>query len=118
EIVVLEERVQATESEAEEDARGEAAAALSGDQDIRAGRALGVEQRSVLLDDELAAQRDHEQHAKPSAEERQRKDAARLKIEAEEDERGQGEDDARGDRLARVSRRLHDVVFQDAGPAK
>ena len=118
EIVVLEERIQAAESEAEEDARGEAATALSGDQDIRAGRALGVEQRSVLLDDELAAQRDHEQNAEPAAEERQRKDAARLKIVAEKDERGQGEDDARRDGLARVSRGLHDVVFQDAGPAK
>ena len=75
EILVLEERVEAAEAEAEKDARGEGAAALAGDQDVRAGCAFGVGQGAVLFDDELAAQRDHEEHAEPSAEEREREDA-------------------------------------------
>ncbi len=75
EVVVLEEGVEAAEAEAEEDARGEAAAALAGDQDVGAGGAFGVDERAVLFDDELAAQRDHEEDAEPAAEEREREDA-------------------------------------------
>ena len=70
EPVVLEERVDAAESETEKDARGEAAAAFARDQNVGAGRAFGIEQRAVLLDDELAAQWDHEQNAEPAAKER------------------------------------------------
>ncbi len=118
EAVVLEEGVEAADAEAEEDARGEAAAAFAGHQDVGAGGAFGIDQDAVLLDDELAAQGNHEEDAEPSAEEGEGEDAARFKIEAEEDQRGQGEDDAGGDGLAGVSGGLDDVVFEDAGAAE
>ncbi len=41
-----------------------------------------------------------------------------FEIEAEEDERGQGEDDSGGDGLAGVAGGLDDVVFEDAGFAE
>ena len=41
-----------------------------------------------------------------------------FEIEAEEDQRGQGEDDAGGDGLAGVAGGLDDVVFEDRGAAK
>ena len=67
----------------------------------------------MLLDDELPPQRNHEQHAQPAADQSEQKDAGVLEIEAEEDQRGQGEDDARGDGLAGVAGGLDDVVFKD-----
>jgi hypothetical protein len=118
ESVVLEERVYAAEAEAEKNARGKAAATFAGHQYIGAGGALGIDQRPVLLHDELPAQRNHKQNTQPSAEQRQRKDPARLQIESKKDQRGQGKNNARRNRLACVSRGLHNVVFQNAGPAK
>src|ERR1035437_7525100 len=118
EIVVLEEGVDTAKSETQEDPRREAAATLAGHQYIGAGGTLGIDKGSVLLHNQLAAQRNHEEHAEPAAEQSQREDAACLKIEAEEDECGQREDDARCDGLACISRRLHDVVLEDAGPAE
>ena len=43
-----------------------------------------------------------------------------FEIEAEKDQRGQGEDDAGGDGLAGIAGGLDDVVFEDArrGPAR
>ena len=118
EVVVLKEGVEAAEAEAEEDAGGEGAAALAGHEDVGAGGAFGVDEGAVLFDDELAAERDHEEDAEPSAEERQGEDAGGLEVEAEEDQRRQGEDDARGDGLAGVAGGLDDVVFEDAGAAE
>ena len=118
EVFVLEEGVEAAEAEAEEDAGGEGAAALAGHEDVGAGGALGVDEGVVLVDDELAAQRDHEEDAEPAAEEGEGEDAGGLEIEAEEDERGQGEDDAGGDGLAGVAGGLDDVVFEDGGFAE
>ncbi len=63
EIVVLEEGVEAAETEAEEDAGGEGAAALAGHEDVGAGGAFGVDEGAVLFDDELAAEGDHEEDA-------------------------------------------------------
>jgi hypothetical protein len=118
EVLILKQRVQAAESEAKKHARGKAAAAFAGHQHIGASRALGINQRPVLFDDQLPPQRDHEQHAQPSAEQRQREDAARLQVEAEEDQRGQGKDDTGSDRLACVASGLDDVVLEDAGLTK
>src|ERR1035438_7942866 len=118
EAVVLEECVEAAESESEKDARGEAAAALASHQHVGAGGAFGIDEGSVLFDDELAAQGNHEENAQPSAEERECEDAGRFKIEAQEDERRQCEDNARGDGLSGVSRGLDDVVLEDAGAAE
>ena len=73
---------------------------------------------SCSCDDELAAQRNHEEHAQPAADERQHEDAGVLEIEAEEDQRGQGEDDAGGDGLAGVAGGLDDVVFEDRRAAE
>ena len=118
EVFVLEEGVEAAETEAEEDAGGEGAAALAGHKDVGAGGALGVGEGAVLFDDELAAEGDHEEDAKPSAEEGEGEDAGGFEVEAEEDECGEGEDDSGGDGLASVSGGLDDVVFEDAGAAE
>ena len=48
----------------------------------------------MFVDDEFAAEGDHEEHAEPAADEREQKDARVFEIEAEEDQGGQGEDDA------------------------
>ena len=74
----------------------------------------------MLFDDELASQRTHEQHAEPSAEERQEKDAPVLGVEriAEKNQRGHGEDHARSQRFARRAGGLHDVVFEDRGASE
>ena len=42
-------------------------ALLSGHQNLGAGRALGIGQHAVLLDDQRLAQRNHEQHAQHAA---------------------------------------------------
>ena len=118
EPIVLEQRIQAADAQAEEDPRGKAAAAFARHQHVGAGRALGIDQRAVLFHNELAAQRNHEQHAQPAAKERERKDAARLQVEPQEDQRRQRENDAGGDGLARVASGLDDVVLQNAGAAK
>ncbi len=78
EVVVLEEGVEGAEAEAEEDAGGEGAAALAGHEDVGAGGAFGVDEGVVLFDDELAAQRDHEEDAEPSAEEGEGEDSVRT----------------------------------------
>ncbi len=69
----------------------------------------------MLFDDELAAQRDHEKHAEPSAEQREHKDADVFEVEAEEDECWQGEDDSGGNGLACIACRLDDIVFEYRG---
>ena len=118
EVLVLEESVKAAETEAEEDAGGEGTAAFACHEDVGAGGALGVGEGTVLFDDELAAEGDHEEDAEPSAEEGEGEDAGGFEVEAEEDERGEGEDDSGGDGLAGVSGGLDDVVFEDAGAAE
>ena len=112
-IFILEERVEAAESEAQEHATGERTAAFSRLQDVSAGSSLGIGQRAVFFDDQLSPQRDHEQHAKPTAEQGERKDSRTLEIEAQEDQRRQREDHAGRDGLARIASRLHDIVFED-----
>ncbi len=72
----------------------------------------------MLLDDELAAQGNHEQHAQPAADEREHEDARVLEIEAEKNKRREGEDDAGGDGLAGIAGGLDDVVFEDGGAAE
>ncbi len=118
EVLVLEEGVDAAESEAEEDAGGEGAAAFAGDEDVGAGGAFGVDEGVVLVDDELTAQGNHEEDAEPAAEEGEGEDAGGFEVEAEEDEGREGEDDSGGDGLAGVAGGLDDVVFEDAGAAE
>ena len=92
---------------------------LAGEQHIGAGRALRVGKRAVLLHDELPAQRNHEEHARASPPmQREQEDARVFEIEAEKDQRRQGEDDAGRDGLAGVAGGLHDVVFEDRGAAQ
>jgi len=66
----------------------------------------------VLFDDEWAAQRHHEQYAEVAADQRQHEDSEVFEIEAEEDQRRQSEDDARGYRLACVAGGLHNDGFK------
>ena len=72
----------------------------------------------MLLDDELAAQRNHEQHAQPSADQRQEKDAPVLQRKAQKDQRGQRENHAAGNGFAGRAGGLHDIVFEDADLAE
>ncbi len=118
EVVVLEEGVEAAKAEAEEDTGGEGASALACFEDVGAGGAFGVEEGVVLVDDELSAEGDHEEYAEPSAEEGEGEDSRGLEIEAEEDQRRQSKDHARGDGLACIAGGLDDIVFEDAGLAE
>jgi hypothetical protein len=118
EVLILEKGVERAQAEAEKDAAGERAAALAGDEHVGAGGAFRVGQVAVLFDDELAAQGNHEEHAEPAADEGEQEDAGVFEIEAEKDERGEGEDDSGGDGLAGVAGGLDDVVFEDGGAAE
>ena len=118
EVFILEEGVEAADAEAEEDAAGEGASALAGDEHVGAGCAFRVFQVAVLLDDELAAKGNHEEDAEPAADQRQHEDAGVFEIEAEKDQRREGEDDSRGDGLAGVAGGLDDVVFKNGAAAK
>ena len=89
EIFVLKQRVDAAKSEAEKDAAGQRAAFFARDQHVGAGGAFGIGERAVLLHDELAPQRNHEENAEPSADQRQHEDARVFEIEAEKDQSGQ-----------------------------
>ena len=75
-------------------------------------------QGAVFFNDELAAEGNHEEDAEPSADESEHEDAGVFEVVAEEDEGGEGEDDAGGDGLAGVSGGLDDVVFEDGGAAE
>ncbi len=74
----------------------------------------------MLLDDELAAQRHHEEYAEPSAEQRQGKNSpeGEFRAKAQEDQRGNGEHHAGCERFARGAGGLHDVVFKNGGTAE
>jgi len=117
-VVVLKESVDPSKAEAEEDARGETAAALACDQYISAGSAFGVDKCSVLFDDELPAQGNHEEYTQPAAKKGESEDAGGLKVEAQEDERGKGEDHARRNGLACVASGLNDIIFEDTGTSE
>src|SRR5580693_8586884 len=68
----------------------------------------------MLADDELAAQRNHEEDAEPSAKKGEREDApeGELRAEAQKDQRGNREHHARGERFTCRAGGLHDVVFE------
>ena len=69
------ERVDAAQPQTPEYAARKRSALLARDEHVGARGTFGIEKVAVLLDDELAAERNHEQHADPSADERQQKDA-------------------------------------------
>ena len=56
----------------------------------------------MLLHNQLPPQRDHEQHAQPSADQRQHEDPRVLQIEAQKHQRRQRKNHARGNRLPRI----------------
>jgi len=118
EVLVLEEGVEAAESESEEDSACKGASALASHEDVGAGGAFGVGEGAVFFDDELAAKRDHEEDAEPASEEGKGEDAGGFEIESEEDEGREGEDDSGGDGLSGGAGGLDDVVLEDAGAAE
>ncbi len=91
---------------------------LAGLEDFRGGLAFGKRQR--VLDDHRAAQRHREQHAEQAAEagDRQHPGIAEILPVAEDDQRRDREDHARGDRRTGRGAGLHDVVFQDRSAAE
>ena len=117
-VLVLKQRVNAANSQPEKDAAGQRAAFFTGNQHVGACCAFGIGQRVVLLHNELAPQRNHEQDAEPAADQGEHEDAGVLKIESEKDEGGQGEDDAGGDRLPGVAGGLNNVVFENGSAAE
>ena len=68
----------------------------------------------MLLDDQLTAQRNHEEYAEPAADQREEEDAPVLQRKAEKNESRQREDHAPGDGFAGRAGGLHDVVFKNA----
>jgi hypothetical protein len=94
------------------------AAALTGDQHLRARRSLGVGQIAVLFDDQRPAQRNHHEDAHQAARDRQDRDARDVEIVAHQQNRGDREDDPRRDRVRRRAGGLDDVVFEDGGAAE
>ena len=118
EVSILEEGVDAAEAQAEENAAGERATALAGDEHVGAGGAFGVRQGAMFLHDELATERNHEQNAEPAADQGEHEDTGVFEIEAEKDQRGQGKDDTGGDGLAGVAGGLDNVVLKDGGAAE
>ena len=74
-VAILKQGVDRTQAEAPEDAAGEGSAMFAGEKNIRAGSAFGVGEMAVFLDDQFSSQRNHEEDAEPSAEQRQEKDA-------------------------------------------
>ena len=105
--------VQAAEPQSPKNAAGERASAITRHKHVSASRAFRVEQIAVLFDDELAAQRNHEEHAQPSADQRQKKYAPVFQRKPQKNQRRQGENDAAGDRFTGGAGRLHDIVFKD-----
>ena len=102
---------------------GHLAAALAGDEHLGAGRALGIGELAVLLDDERAPHRHHHQHADDAAHRGEGHDLEDVEVflgpaVGDEEERGDREDDAGGDRLAGRADRLDDVVLEDGGLAE
>jgi len=126
---LLQDGVQACDAQPVVGRACQAAALLAGDQHRRTRRSFGIGERRVLLDDQRPTQRDHHQHAQYTAHHRQRQDrpvreiriadaVAGRGVTAQEQEAGQCEHDAGGDRFARGADRLHDVVFEDRGLAE
>src|SRR5580692_354636 len=74
----------------------------------------------MLADDELAAQRNHEEDAEPSAKQRERENApeGELRAEAQKDQRGNREHDACSKRFAGGAGGLHDIVFENRRAAE
>ncbi len=67
----------------------------------------------MFLHNELAAKRNHEEHAEPTANQGKHKDAGILKIEAQKHQRRKSKDDTGCDGLPGVSSGLNDVVFKN-----
>ena len=99
---VHEDGVNAAEAEPPEYAPGKRPATFACYEYIGTGSAFGKGEVAVLFDDELAAQRNHEENAEPSAEERERENPpeGELGAEAKKDECGNREHDAGGERFA------------------
>ncbi len=105
-------------ADALEDHAREVAASFSRDEDVGAGHALRIFELAVLLDDQSAAKRDHEEHAQSAANGCQHEDGQILEVlrSALEKEKGRHrEDHAGGDGFAGRSDRLDDVVLEDRG---
>src|ERR1700730_850684 len=79
---VHEKSVNAAEPQPPEHATRKRPAALASDQHVRASGALGEREIAMLFHDKLAPQRNHEQHAEPPAQQRQRKNPPESKFRA------------------------------------
>src|SRR5262249_15315701 len=95
---VHQECVNATETKSPENSAGKRTASFAGDKNVSAGRSFRKRKVAVFLDDELAAQRNHEQNTQPSAKQREWKNSPEGEFfsEAEKNERGNREHYARG----------------------
>jgi len=71
----------------------------------------------VLLDDQRAPERNHQQDSHHAADDRDDRHLGDAQVVSHEQDGGQSEHDARRDRLAGGAGRLHDVVLEDRGPS-
>src|ERR1700722_5395050 len=112
--------VNPAQAEPQKHAAGERAAAFAGDEYVGTGSAFGKSEIAVLLDDELAAQRNHEEDSEPAAHQGKKEDAPVFGVqrEAEEDQRRDGENSSGGDRFAGRAGGLDDIVFENGGAAE
>ena len=108
-----EELVERTETKAHEHRLGLNAALLADDEHLGARGAFGVLEVGVLLHDQAASKRNHEDDAEDAADDADRGHGRPRQVVSEKEQRGQCERDAGGDRFAGGSRRLHHVVLKN-----
>ena len=105
--------VDAANREADEHGSRELPTPLPRNQNLGARRALRVGELAMLLDDQILAERNHEEHAEQSADEREPEDSPELELVAEKEQRGHCVHYSGGDRLAGRADGLHDVLFEN-----
>src|SRR5262249_23631421 len=117
---VHQEGVDTAEAESPENTAGEGATAFASDENVGAGSAFGEAEVAVLFYDELAAERNHEEDAKPATEEGKRENSPEREFgaEAEEYKSRNREHNAGCERFACGASGLHDVVFENGGAAE
>ena len=69
----------------------------------------------MLLNDERATQRNHQQNPQKSAQHRHQQHPAGLQIETQDEDRRHGDRRPESQRLSGRTRRLSDVVFENRG---
>ena len=78
----MEKRVKRTQAESPEDAAGEAASPVAGNENIGTCRPFGIGEDAMLLHNQLPTQRDHEKHTDESTDKTQQKNPRNFELKA------------------------------------